>query len=262
LSIFRALKHFLEFLGIVFALKIFSENNKENYSYPFGPVTKLWLCSLNFPSVALPQAHLASAQAIHLSFVAQHRVSKCSSDSSFQFGPSPKARPGPHQPGREPTRGPSKPDHQWPWPPRQVVAATDSLACTLGILNVRAYLRWSTWPSVCPSCDAKPRMPLRALPSPLHSAASERLLDALPEEAGDTMSSMTMNLSRSTASRRELATGAPVPSQSPAASELDRRRRLPQNLTTPFGLHRWWACPRDPLLLLSRLPTSSPTLSR
>jgi hypothetical protein len=91
------------------------------------------------------------------------------------------------------------------------------------------------------ACPCAPCPHLCTLPPPPldRAAASERLLDALPEEAGDTMSSMTMNLSRSTASRRELATGAPVPSQSPAASELDRRRRLPQNLTTPFGLHRW-----------------------
>jgi hypothetical protein len=71
LSIFRALKHFPELRGIVFTLKIFSENNKENYSYSFGLATEVLLCALNFSCVSLPKAHLASAQA-SISLLAQH----------------------------------------------------------------------------------------------------------------------------------------------------------------------------------------------
>jgi hypothetical protein len=71
LSIFRALKHFLELPGIVLTLKIFSKNNKENHSYPFGPATKVLLCALNFSCASLPKAHLASAQA-PISLLAQH----------------------------------------------------------------------------------------------------------------------------------------------------------------------------------------------
>jgi hypothetical protein len=68
---FRALKQFLELPGIVLTLKIFSKNNKENYSYPFGPATKVLLCTLNISCASLPKAHLASAQA-PISLLAQH----------------------------------------------------------------------------------------------------------------------------------------------------------------------------------------------
>jgi hypothetical protein len=106
LSIFRALKHFRELPGIGLTLKVLSEHNKENYSYPFGPTTKVLLCALNFSCVYLPKTHLASAQA-PISIGPTLEVSKCSSVYSFQFGSSPGAQPGLHRPGREPTRGPS-----------------------------------------------------------------------------------------------------------------------------------------------------------
>jgi hypothetical protein len=40
-SIFRALKHFVEFPEIVFTLKIFSKNKKRNLSYLLGPRPKV-----------------------------------------------------------------------------------------------------------------------------------------------------------------------------------------------------------------------------
>jgi hypothetical protein len=80
-------------------------------------------------------------------------------------------------------------------------------------------------PPACPN-PGPPRRPVPRRSRPWSRRRRPvRLVNTIPEHASNAMSSVTMSRSRSAASHRELTTGAPVPSRSPAASKLNRRRR-------------------------------------
>ena len=196
-------KHFLDFSGIVFALKIISGNYKIILSYRAEPT---------FRSLLMLPGLLRQPSLAHL----LGPLRRCA-------GPS--TRP----PGRSGPSGPS-----WspcPWRTRRAAAAMDSLACAPRSVAPRAPLKARPIPSVV----RLPRLCSAAAPPPPQSRAAGRrrarcrssLIRSVrdsSEQSVTTRSSARPSYTPTTVLRHHLAAEA-LPSLAARAGRRDLRRR-------------------------------------